>query len=158
MAAKKKTTKLTVTPESQYLSKQEFKESIGALVGEIRGLIREEIDAVKIALPATPAEVSREKDIVAAAPNKYTVNPEWEEIAGEIVGEALDHTEIEYAKGGGMKFTIVVKTEMSNASPDYLERNKVDRRTREIGAEGEAGVKNWCQLVASNLKRPKPTF
>lgn len=142
-------------PAPQFITREDLMESMRTVLGEVRTMIREEVATSAPAVAASPAEVQKEKEIVAAGPNKYTVNPEWEEIAREIIGEALDHTEIEYAKGGGMKFTIVIKTEMSNAAQDYLDRNKVDRRTREIGADGESGVKIWCQQVANNLRRPK---
>ncbi len=129
-------------------------ESLENSVGELVNLIKS--GALTAPAAQTPAEAAEEKKITAAGPNKYTVNPEWEDLAREIVGEALDHTEIEYAKGGGQKFTLVIKQEFSNAPTDYLARAKVDRRTREIGAEGEAGVRTWCEQVRNNLKRPKP--
>lgn len=103
----------------------------------------------------TPAPDPREKEVATAGPNKYQQNPDWEEIAHQIIGEAVDHTEIAYAKGGGLLFTIVIKREFSNAPTDYLERYKEDRRTKEVGAEGESGVRIWCELVRDNLKRPK---
>lgn len=161
MAATKKSQAQKVAKEApapEYITQKELLKSMRTMLGEVRTMIREEVAASVPSKAVTPAEAAEEKAITAAAPNKYTVNPEWEEMAREIIGPALDHTEIEYAKGGGMKFTIVVKNELSNASQDYLERNKVDRRTREIGAEGEAGVKTWCQQVAGNLKRPKLAF
>lgn len=104
----------------------------------------------------TVAEIAIEKEADKATANKYTVNPEWEDIAREIIGAAVDHTEIEYVKGGGMKFTVVIKEEFSNATTEYLERHKVDRRSKEVGADGESGVRLWCEQIRNNLKRPKP--
>lgn len=129
-------------------------ETLESSVSDLVSLIKS--GALNAPPAATPEQIIKEKEIEKAVPNKYTVNPEWEEMAREIIGEALDHTEIEYAKGGGMKFTLVIKNDFSNAAKDYLERHLVDRRTREIGAEGEAGVKTWCEQVKNNLKRPKP--
>src|SRR4051812_25090592 len=76
----------------------------------------------------TPAQAAEEREVAKAAPNKYTINPEWDEMAKEIIGEAVDHTEIQYVKGGGMLFTVVIKPEFSNAPLDYLNHYKSDRR------------------------------
>lgn len=149
-------TKQKAKPQPEFITKDVLMESMRAVLGEVRTMVREEVSAAIPISNQTPAEIQKEKDVAKAGPNRYEVNPEWEDMAREIVGDALDHTELEYAKGGGQKFTLVIKTEFSNAPADYLERNRVDRRTREIGTEGEAGVRNWCELVRNNLKRPKP--
>ena len=137
------------------VSREEF-DTLANSVGELVGLIK----SGALSAPAqTPAQVTEQKEIEKAVENKYTVNPEWEEMAREIINaavpEAFDHTELQYAKGGGLVFTICIKTDKSNAARDYLERYKVDRRSREIGAEGEAGAKEWAIRVATNLKRPR---
>lgn len=149
MAAKKAK---ETSPAPEFVSKAEF-DTLANSVSSLVDLIKSGV----LSAPAapTPAQVTEAKEIEKASENKYTVNPEWEEMAKEIVGAAVDHTELEYAKGGGLKFTLVIKPEFSNAPKDYLERYKVDRRTREIGAEGEAGAKEWCVRVAQNLKRPR---
>lgn len=137
------------------VSRKEFNQ-LSEGVNELVGLVKQVLETPRGAAPAaTPEESQREKDITKAGPTKYTVNPEWEDIAREIVGEALDHTEVQYIKGGGMLFTLVIKNEFSNAPADYLERYKSDRRSKEVGAEGEAGVRLWCEQVRNNLKRPK---
>lgn len=105
---------------------------------------------------AAPETEQQKKEVAKASSNKYTVNPDWEELAREIIGEAVDHTEIQYIKGGGLMFTVVIKEDFTNAPADYLERHKVDRRSKEVGAEGEAGVRIWCEQIRNNLKRPKP--
>ncbi len=145
-AAKKK-----VVEESGFVTKEQFSHLENA-VGSLVELIKS--GALNPA-PAPVIESPVEKAITAAAPNNYQTNTEWEAIAKEIIGEALDHTEIEYAKGGGMKFTVVIKLDHSNAPKDYLERYKVDRRTKEVSTTGEVGVKEWCELVRTNLRRPR---
>lgn len=105
--------------------------------------------------PADPETEVQKKEVEKASPNKYTVNPEWEDLAREIIGEAVDHTEIQYIKGGGLLFTVVIKEDFSNAPTDYIERYKTDRRSKEVGAEGEAGVRIWCEQIRNNLKRPR---
>lgn len=139
--------------DSQFVTKEEFN-NLTEAVGSIADLLKESL-AQKSSPAQTAAEITIQKEAEKAVPNKYTVNPEWEEIAREIIGAAVDHTEIEYIKGGGMKFTVVIKDEFSNASVEYLERHKVDRRSREVGAEGESGVRVWCEQIRNNLKRPK---
>ena len=140
-----------MAPPKKYASIEEF----NALAGSVSDLVQL-IKSGALSQPATPAAIAEEKAIVAASPNNYQVNTDWEDMAREIVGEALDHTELAYVKGGGQVFTLVIKPEHSNAPKDYLTRYKVDRRSKEIGSEGEAGAKQWCQLVSSNLKRPRP--
>ncbi len=104
------------------------------------------------AAPETPAEAAVRK----ASANQIPMNPEWEERAREIIGDALAHCEIQYLRSGGVIFTVVIKDEFSNESADYIKYYGSDRRSKEIGAEGVEGVDNWCKLVKSNLARPKP--
>jgi hypothetical protein len=105
-------------------------------------------------IPNTPAAKEAE-EVAKAKYDQAPINPAWEEKAREIIGEALDHCEIFYPKGGGQIFTVVIKPEFSNAPKEYLERCKVDRRSKEIGNEGIGGVELWCKLVKQNLKRGK---
>lgn len=102
-----------------------------------------------------PAAAAAERKVTAAGPNKWETNPAWQETAEEYLGEYLDHTEVAYDKSGGIKFTIVIKTEKSNADKDYLRLTGSDRRTKEVGSEGLEGVIEWCKLVRANLKRGK---
>ncbi len=143
----------------EFVSKAEFDKlsnSVGDLVELIKsGALSQPAPA---AAAATPEQAKEDKEAAKATANKYTVNPEWEDLAREIIGEAVDHTEIQYIKGGGLMFTVVIKTEFSNSPADYLERYKSDRRSKEVGSEGEAGVRQWCELIRNNLKRPKPVL
>lgn len=102
--------------------------------------------------PADIASVSQAAS-AKAKPNHVTVNPEWDEIAREILGAALDHTEVEHERSGGIKFTLVLKLSHSNADTQYLEIVKTDRRTKEVSQEGVAGVEEWCRTVKANLAR-----
>lgn len=148
MAAK---TASKVVPEakSQFVTKKEFDElnsSVNRLVDMLEATMKEK---------TTPEATKLEKAVTAAGPNVYSTDEEWDAIAREIIGdEVIDHTEVE-RKGGGLKFTIVIKNEHSNASQEYLERTKSDRRTREVGAEGTEGVMQYCRLVKANLARGK---
>ena len=134
------------------VSRAEF----NALAGGVKDLV-DLIKSGALTQPAapTPQEAREEKAVKEAGSNKYTVNPEWEDLAREIIGESMDHTEIQYIKGGGLMFTVVIKEEFSNAPADYLERYKSDRRSKEVGSEGEAGVRIWCEQIRNNLKRPR---
>lgn len=105
-------------------------------------------------IPA-PVETVIDKEIKKAGANDAPINPAWEEKAKEIIGEAVDHCEVAYLRNGGVIFTIVIKTEMSNAPKDYLDRMGQDRRSKEVGSEGIEGVENWCKLVKANLARPR---
>ena len=123
-------------PKPEYATKAELNElsqNVGELVNLIKsGALSAPAVAPAVATPETP-----------------------EEKAQEILGEALERCEVQYLRRGGTVFTVVIKNEHSNASVEYLERMKVDRRSREIGNEGIEGVEIWCKLVAQNLRRPK---
>lgn len=113
------------------------------------------VNAPALVQSTAPAAVDpiQEKKVAEAGPNKYQTDEEWDAIARDIIGDAIDHTEVE-RKGGGVKFTVVIKNEKSNAPKEYMERMKVDRRTREVGAEGTEGVTQYCKLIRANLARP----
>ena len=141
--------KKTKEEKNESVGRKEFdelKDSIAELAHVVKDVIKTKVD-----VPETPTE----KEVKLATFDNNPVNPEWERMAREIIGEPLDHCEVAYPKRGGVLFTIVIKTEMSNAPKDYLERMKVDRRTREIGNEGQEGVEAWCKLVSSNLKNAR---
>lgn len=108
-----------------------------------------------VASPVEPKDIAQVSVVASekAKPNRVTTNPEWEEVAQEILGKALDHTEVEHEKSGGIKFTVVIKNEYSNADKQYLEVNKVDRRSKEISHEGLSGVEEWCRQIKANLSR-----
>lgn len=108
-----------------------------------------------VAAPSVP-ETPMEKDVRKAGANDIPMNPEWEELAREIIGDAVDHCELTYLKNGGVLFTVVIKKEYSNSGSDYLERMGSDRRSREIGSEGIEGVENWSKLIKSNLSKGTP--
>lgn len=138
--------------ESKFVSKKEF-DNLNDSVSQLVDMVQKVLERPTHTLPLSPAEVKESKEIEAAGPIKYETNAEWDAMAKEIIGTPVDHTEVKDLKGGGRLFTIVIKREHSNANQDYLERYQVDRRSKEIGAEGEAGVENWCKLVLNNLKR-----
>ncbi len=133
----------------KFVSEERFNK-LEESVGKVADLL-EKVLTERAAAPQT----KEDKAVAEAGPNKYQTNDEWDEMAREIIGDALDHTEVEHTKSGGIKFTIVVKLEKSNAPKEYLERTKSDRRTREVAAEGIGGVEAWCRLVKANLARPR---
>lgn len=139
--------------KAKYATVEELKSltsSIESLVNIVENL------AGKINTPtATPETIEKEKEIRKAGPDKTPVNPEWEEKAREIIGEALERCEVRYIKSGGLLFTAVIKEEFSNAPKDYLKMYKEDRRSKEVGAEGLEGVVNWCKLIKQNLGKPR---
>ena len=126
-------------------------EQFNALEGSVTSLV----DLIKenMAAKATPVETKVEKEIASAGANVAQTNPEWDSQAREIIGNAVDHTEVDYTKSGGILFTVVIKTELSNAGREYLDRVKVDRRTKEVGQQGLEGVIEWCRLIKQNLAR-----
>lgn len=85
--------------------------------------------------------------------NDAPINPNWVKRAKAILGDFMESCEVFYPTGGGTIFTVIVKAEKSNASKEYLERMKVDRRSKEVSAEGIAGVDKWCKIIKQNLAR-----
>ena len=155
--AKKDTTVKQVS-QGEFVSQEQFKvleTGVGKMMDMLEKVLATPTPTVVSGIPAAKEETLAEKMITKAGPNSAPINPEWEEHANEILGEALDHCEVAYLKSGGLLFTVVIKTELSNASKDYLERHGTDRRSKEIGSDGIAGVDNWCKLVKANLGRPR---
>lgn len=147
-------------PAQQFVTKEEFNElqsSIGDLVGLVKQSMAESAEAKTIAANKVE-ETPLEKEVTKARPDYVEpVNPEWQDKAEEILGDALDHIEAKHLRTGGLIFTVVIKKEKSNASESYLAEFKTDRRSKEIGAEGIGGVENWCKLIKQNLARPRST-
>lgn len=152
----KEKSKEKAKPKAEYASAEEVKELSGA-VSSLIDIVKELGEKMKApTVPQTPEEIKYEGEVTKASVNRQENVPrEWTEKAREILGDALDHCEVFYPKGGGTLFTMVIKKEFSNANQDYIERYKEDRRTKEIGNEGIEGVEQWCKLVSANLKRGK---
>lgn len=144
-----------VKPKPAYVTADEFKAMNETVIGTLKALSDSILELKN--KTATPAEAKETKEVTKAGPNQYPMNPEWDEKAREIIGEAVDHCEVFMPKGGGTIFTIIIKPEFSNAPQSYMEMYKIDRRTREIGAEGIAGVETLAKLVKQNLKQNAPT-
>lgn len=124
-------------------------------VNRILDLLESKAPAAPVASPVEPEDIANVtvSQSNKAAPDKIQSNPEWEAIAKEILGAALDHTEVQYEKSGGIKFTVVVAKDFSNAPSQYLELTKQDRRTKEVSHEGAQGVEEWCRQIKANLAR-----
>lgn len=142
--------------KTESVSREEFvslKEEIGSNFKGI-GSILEELLAKSTA--ADPKAAAEEKRVLEASPTMLDVNPRYDALAKEILGDRLLRTYVAYPKGGGTLFTIVINPEFSNAPKDYLERYKEDHRTVNIEREefrGEDGVTKWAKLILANLGR-----
>lgn len=139
-------------PEPKFVTEQRFS-SLENAVSELVDLVRESM--ARPAIAAAP-ETSHDKEVKAAGPDEYDAHRQWDAIAREILGDAVEWTGTKYIKGGGQTFTVCIAKAKSNAPQDYLDRHKQDLRSKEISAEGEAGVKIFCQLIKENLKRGRP--
>ena len=147
-ALKEKTKKLP-TEKTAFATMDQFNQ-----LTDVLQVLADSINDIKTKI-ATPAEKKEVKEVENAGPFSAPMNPLWEDKAREIIGEAVDHCEVFYPKGGGTIFTIVIKSEFSNASKSYMEMYKIDRRTREVGSEGLAGVETLAKLVKQNLGKPR---
>lgn len=106
----------------------------------------------------TPAQAqvtkTAETEAKSAEPNNAylePVHPEWLADAKTKIGEKLDHCEVDYPKNGFPRYTVVIKSEFSNASKSHLDFYKIDRRTVAV-INGFESVKTFNSLVAQNLK------
>lgn len=148
-------------PVPEYATKAELEMisegmvSIVSAIKTLEGIIRTPPPVSAVATNQVVAETPLEKEVRKAGPDVQAVSPEWEEKAREIIGDAVDHCEIQYLRRGGTIFTVVIKPEFSNAPREYLDTMKADRRSKEIGNEGIEGVEQWCKLIKQNLSRPK---
>jgi len=148
-----KTKKPAAKPAEEFATKAEVKDLTSA-VEKLLEMVSAQATAAQEKAAAV-AETPIEREVRKAAPDQMPVNPAWKEKAEEILGEMMDHCEVLYPRGGGAIFTVVVAEKHSNAAIEYLEMNKTDRRSREIGNEGIEGVENWCKLIKSNLARKR---
>ena len=148
------TKKQTFMPVAQPEANPEFVTT--AQFNKLTDVISKLVDKIDVLdkKTATPIETKEAVEVKKAGWDQAPLNPVWEDKAREIIGEALDHCEVLYPNGGGTIFTVVIKADMSNAPKSYLEFYKLDRRSREIGNEGLAGIENFCKLVRQNLRRP----
>lgn len=147
MAEKKKGGKKETAPKQEFVTVERFaklEDSLSAIADAVIELKNRKADV---------PETKEEKEVKMAGPNPIETNSIWDAKAHEILGDFLDHTEVEHEASGGVRFTVVVKLDKSNARKDYLERTKTDRRTKEVSADGLNGVTAWCTLVKQNLKR-----
>lgn len=78
------------------------------------------------------------------------VPPKWRELTSEILGTDFQ-IELELPENGGQKFSVFVPLEKSNAGKDHWERERKDKRTRELANSGVKGVRSWLISVRKNL-------
>lgn len=135
------------------VTRKEF-EDLNGSVNKMLDMLEKSMNKPPVTTEQAAEVVKTEKAVEAAGPNKYQVDEEWDTMARDTIGnDYIDHTEVE-RKGGSVKFTVVIKLEKSNASAEYLQRMKTDRRTRDVSAEGTEGVLQYCKLIKANLARP----
>lgn len=138
--------------KKEFVSKEEFdnlKNNMNASFAQI-------IDMMKKTPEDKVKAKVEDKKVDEASPNISEVNPRYDAKVKEILGDRVEKTIVDFPKGGGTFFTIVVKREFSNAPKDYLNLMKEDRRTINLereGFRGEDGVERWAKLVLQNLER-----
>src|ERR1035437_1187620 len=151
------------TKKEKFVTEKEFNElstNVNTLVELVKQSLKEsgEVKAKIDAIPATPEKAKEEVEVTKAGPKPYItpVNPEWEQVARDIIGtEKVERCEMQHGRTGGLTFTVVIKKEHSNAPDAYLAVYKEDKRSKEIGAEGIGGVEVWAKLIKQNLTRGK---
>jgi hypothetical protein len=121
--------------------KKEVNDGIGAIMGKLEVLAKAPVSAPVVSAPVK----------VEAGPDNETPVPvSWVNAVHEILGPEFD-VKFEQPDSGGALFTIIVPKDKSNATVDHWKMYKRDFRTREIGATGLGGVKEWALLVRKNL-------
>lgn len=140
--------------EQKFITSAELDEKFDKFGDKVLALfegIEKKIEAKPVDAPQVAAVTEA---IKKAAPDDFSVNDKWDAIAKDIIGEAVDHTEVVHEDSGGIKFTVVIKKSFSNAGQMYWDLVKTDRRTMAVNNTGIEGVKNWCNLIKQNLARP----
>ena len=138
--------------ENNFVSKTEFDE----LKNDMTKSFAQIVELIKQKPEEKEKQIAEDKKIDEANTNIGEINNRYDKKAREILGDRVERTYVEYPKGGGTLFTIVIKKEFSNAGQEYLERMKEDRRTINIEREeyrGEDGVEKWAKLILQNLNR-----
>jgi hypothetical protein len=136
---------------------EQFKGEVTTLLGEISKKL-ENTQAVTLKV-AESANVSTTIPKPEGGPETPSlVSPAWRALTDEILGTDFE-IGLELPETGGQRFSIYVPKEKSNAGKDHWERNKFDKRTRELGNTGVKGVKDWLlkirrNLVTSGIKLP----
>lgn len=139
------------TEESSYVTQEQLEKVTTTLMNGMEAIMSK-LNQVPV---STEQKVQDAKVANASADEKMQVPPNFRRKAEEILGDVMERCEIAMPAKGGTIFTVVIKPEFSNAPKDYMERYKEDRRSKEIGNEGEAGVEEWCKLIKANLARKK---
>lgn len=121
-------------------------ENLQTQVTDALGMITKQLGALQ-ENPGTVKSVA----VLEGGPDDQTPMPStWRKAVVEILGPEFD-CEMVQPDTGGTKFKIIVPRAQSNATQSYWEMHKRDIRTKEIGATGLTGVKEWCLKVRANL-------
>ena len=111
------------------------------------------MDAITPNTKENEPEVNVPKEEVSN-PDKMPVPPAWRKMVDETLGLDFGIDLVYPQSGSGFLFKIIVPPEKSNASAAHKEFYKVDIRTKAISyADGVEGIRKFCELVATNLKR-----
>lgn len=139
--------------ESEFVSKEEFDSLKKEVTGGFDNIIKLIKEKPKTPEEAKKVEAVKTENKSAESNNSYLepVHPDWIKDAELKLGEKLDHCEVDYPKNGTPRYTVIIKTEFSNASKSHLEFYKIDKRTVAV-TNGFETVKNFNSLVAQNLK------
>ncbi len=140
--------------KEESVSKEDF-DNLAKLVTSLAGTFQTALAAGAGGVVAPTKEVIKEKkEIDEASPDEQPMNPHWIKVVHEVLGEDFT-AEVIYPKSGGVLFRVIVPKDKSNAPANYFEMHDRDKRTKEIGQTGTAGVKKWCDQIKKNLSRTK---
>lgn len=119
---------------------------------ETRGMFNQIIQAVSQQPPIVQGESGKSIQPDDAGPDTESepVSPKWRKQVETILGPEFG-CEINHADDGGVKFTVIVPREKSNATQDHWDMYKADRRTIEVSRTGLEGVKQYCLRIRANL-------
>ncbi len=133
------------------VSKEEFAEFQGQVTTALGSILERLDNQPKVTLDSDGAHVSNTSPKLEGAMDKVSmVPPAWRQLADDVLGKEFD-IELDLPENGGQRFVIYVPREKSNAGKDHWERNKFDKRSRELGNTGIKGVKDWLLKVRKNL-------
>lgn len=141
--------KLKAGREAKKLAKVETKTDLRA---ELDAFKAEVIDILKVSL--TKEETGAEQETVM--PVTKTNLPANYQVIFEEYFDPSDGFQAEINYEGNISFTIIVPEKFSNTTQAWREYYKIDRRTKVLKQGNiEGGIRDWCVLVAKNLKYNK---
>lgn len=110
--------------------------------------------------PVAPVKIDMATaDTLEGNANNTVVPPSYRQTVDEILGKDFGCYVHYNSDDSGFMVSIIVPSDKSNVSREYMELYKADIRSRSLtNGQGLAGVKLWCTQIRRNLERSGVRF